>query len=300
MKLPARVPIREVGPRDGLQNEPEFLSTEDKIAWIDRLSATGLGYIEVTSFVSPRWIPALADAAEVSRGIARRPGVVYAALVPNAKGLERALESGIDEVSVFLSASESHNRRNINKSIEQTLPIVAEVAVEALAAGRTVRGYVSTVFGCPYEGSVRLEEVIRVTDALFEIGAGEVSLGDTIGIANPRQVEETLEKLLARYPADRLALHFHDTRGMALANIACSLQIGITRFDTSAGGLGGCPYAPGASGNAVTEDVVHMLAEMGVETGISLPKLIAAAEFVQSKLAKKLPSHSLQAGRSDS
>lgn len=295
MKLPGKAWIREVGPRDGLQNEPEPLGTEDKIEWIDRLSSTGLGYIEATSFVSPRWIPALADAAEVARGIRRRPGVVYAALVPNARGLERALEVGIDEVSVFLSASETHNRSNINKSIAETLPVVAEVFEAARSAGRTVRGYVSTAFGCPYEGKVKLDDVVRVTDFLLENGASEVSLGDTIGVANPRQVEETLEKLLARYPADRLALHFHDTRGMALANIVAALRMGIARFDASTGGLGGCPYAPGASGNVATEDVVHMLSEMGIETGISLPELIGAAAFVQSKLGKRLKSRGLQA-----
>ncbi|MBB6693481.1 hydroxymethylglutaryl-CoA lyase [Cohnella xylanilytica] len=295
MKLPGRAWIREVGPRDGLQNEPEPLGTEDKIAWIDRLSSTGLGYIETTSFVSPRWIPALADAMEVARGLRRRPGVVYAALVPNARGLERALEAGIDEVSVFLSASETHNRSNINKSIAETLPVVAEVSEAARSAGRTVRGYVSTAFGCPYEGKVKLDDVVRVTDFLLENGASEVSLGDTIGVAIPRQVEEALEKLLARYPADRLALHFHDTRGMALANIAGALRMGIARFDASTGGLGGCPYAPGASGNVATEDVVHMLSEMGIETGVSLPELIDAAGFVQSKLGKRLPSRGLQA-----
>lgn len=297
MKLPERVFIREVGPRDGLQNEKALIAAADKIAWIDQLSATGLPYIEVTSFVSPKWIPPLADAEEVAGGIARRQGVVYAALVPNRRGLQRALECRVDEVAVFLSASETHNRANVNQPIDGSLRMVREVASEALEEGKTVRGYVSTVFGCPYEGKVVLDEVVRIVDVLLEHGISEVSLGDTIGVANPRQVEETLELMLARYPAERLALHFHDTRGMALANVLCSLEMGIVKFDSSLGGLGGCPYAAGAAGNVATDDLVHMLSEMGVETGISLPGLLDAAAFIQSKLGRRLESRSLQACR---
>lgn len=295
MKLPEKVLIKEVGPRDGLQNEMLFVPTDHKISWINQLSSTGLTYIEISSFVSPQWIPALADAAAVAKGIDHIPGVTYAALVPNQRGLERALEVSVDEVSVFLSASESHNRKNINKSIDETIQELADVTRGALTARKTVRGYISTVFGCPYEGYVKLEEVIRAVEALLEMGIGEVSLGDTIGVANPRQVAETLDVLLKRYSSDRLALHFHDTRGMALANILVSLEMGIRTFDASVGGLGGCPYAPGAAGNVATDDLVNMLHGMGISTGVDVPRLTAAARFIQEKLGKKLTSRNLQA-----
>ncbi|MCL6616142.1 MAG: hydroxymethylglutaryl-CoA lyase, partial [Anoxybacillus ayderensis] len=254
-----RVTVKEVGPRDGLQNEPTFIQTEDKIAWINQLSQTGLTYIEVTSFVHPKWIPQLADAYEVASRIERVEGVTYAALVPNKKGLEGALAANMDEVAVFMSASETHNRKNINKSIEETYPVLKEVIDEAKRENKTVRGYVSTVFGCPYEGKVSIERVISVSERLFELGIDELSLGDTIGVANPVQVQRTLEQILKRFPAEKIALHFHNTRGMALANVFASLQMGITIFDSSLGGLGGCPYAPGASGNLATDDLVYML-----------------------------------------
>lgn len=294
MNWPASVTIKEVGPRDGLQNEKVFISTEDKIAWINQLSCSGLKHIEITSFVNPKWIPALSDAAAVASGITRMPGVAYTALVPNRQGLERALEANIDEVAVFMSASETHNQKNINKSIEDTFPILKEVMQESLSAGKSSRGYVSTVFGCPYEGIVDIEKVIRVSETLFEMGIGELSLGDTIGVANPKQVQEVLEVLLKRFPADKFALHFHDTRGTALANILVSLDMGITTFDASLGGLGGCPYAPGASGNVATDDFLYMLNSMGIYTGVDQEKLISASRFIQDKVGRPLPSRSLQ------
>ncbi|GMX67445.1 hydroxymethylglutaryl-CoA lyase [Paenibacillus elgii] len=299
MNWPASVTIKEVGPRDGLQNEKVFVSTEDKIAWINQLSGTGMKSIEITSFVNPKWIPALADAAEVAKGIERVPGIVYSALVPNRQGLERALEADVDEAAVFMSASETHNLRNINKSVDATFSVLKEVVQEALSAGKSVRGYVSTVFGCPYEGPVSVDEVIRVSEALFDMGIGELSLGDTIGIANPKQVQGVLNVLLKRFDTGKLALHFHDTRGTALANILVSLDMGITTFDASVGGLGGCPYAPGASGNVASEDLLYMLDTMGIQTGVHPEKLLAAARFIQEKIGRALPSRNLQVGSSD-
>lgn len=299
MNWPANVTIKEVGPRDGLQNEKVFVSSEDKIAWINQLSGTGIKSIEITSFVNPKWIPALADAAEVAKGIERMPGIVYSALVPNRQGLERALEVDVDEAAVFMSASETHNQRNINKSIRVTFPILREVAQEALSAGKSVRGYVSTVFGCPYEGPVSIDEVIRVSETLFEMGIGELSLGDTIGIANPKQVQGVLDILLKRFDAKKLALHFHDTRGTALANILVSMDMGITTFDASVGGLGGCPYAPGASGNVASDDLLYMLDAMGIQTGVNQEKLLSAARFIQEKIGRDLPSRNLQIGSSN-
>ena len=295
MNWPSNVTIKEVGPRDGLQNEKVFIPTEDKITWINHLSQTGLQYIEITSFVNPKWIPALADALSVAKGIHKIPGVTYSALVPNRQGLEQALEANVDETAVFMSASETHNLKNINKSINDTFPILKEVVQDSLAAGKTVRAYISTVFGCPYEGKVEIDRVIPIAERLFEMGINELSLGDTIGVANPKQVQSILEILLKRFPPEKLALHFHDTHGTALANILVSLDMGITTFDSAIGGLGGCPYAPGASGNAATEDVLYMLHQMGINTGINSEKLIAAARFIQDRIGRTLPSHSLQA-----
>lgn len=295
MNWPASVTIKEVGPRDGLQNEKVNLSTKDKITWINQLSHTGLTYIEITSFVNPKWIPALADAIQVAKGIDRLPGITYSALVPNRQGLERALAANVDETAVFMSASETHNQKNINKSISDTYPILKEVVQESLAEGKSVRGYVSTVFGCPYEGHVSTDNVVRVSEHLFEMGIHELSLGDTIGVANPKQVQSVLEILLKRFPAEKLAMHFHDTRGTALANILASLDMGITTFDSSVGGLGGCPYAPGASGNVASEDVLYMLNQMGIETGIDQEKLLTSARYIQEKMGRSLPSHNLQA-----
>jgi hydroxymethylglutaryl-CoA lyase len=293
-KWPKQVTIKEVGPRDGLQNEKTAISTEDKIAWINQLSKTGLTYIEITSFVHPKWIPQLSDALEVATRIERAPGVTYAALVPNQKGLEKALTAQVDEVAVFMSASETHNRKNINKSIEETFPVLEEVVRAAKQEGKTVRGYVSTVFGCPYEGNVSVEQVIRVSERLFDMGIDELSLGDTIGVATPKQVQELLAIVLKRFPKEKLAMHFHDTRGTALANILISLEMGITTFDSSLGGLGGCPYAPGASGNVATDDLVYMLHGMDIATGIDVGRLMEAALFIQEKIGRPLSSRYLQ------
>ncbi|CAN2251334.1 hydroxymethylglutaryl-CoA lyase [Bacillus vallismortis] len=300
MSYPKKVTIKEVGPRDGLQNEPVWIATEDKITWVNQLSRTGLSYIEITSFVHPKWIPALRDAIDVAKGIDRVKEVTYAALVPNQKGLENALEGGIDEACVFMSVSETHNRKNINKSTSETLHILKQVNDDAIKANLTTRAYLSTVFGCPYEKDVPIEQVIRLSEALFEFGISELSLGDTIGAANPAQVETVLEALLARFSANQLALHFHDTRGTALANMVTALQMGITVFDGSAGGLGGCPYAPGSSGNAATEDIVYMLEHMGIKTNVKLDKLLSAAKWIEEKMGKQLPSRNLQVFKSSS
>ncbi|BEV37521.1 hydroxymethylglutaryl-CoA lyase [Bacillus stercoris] len=298
MSYPKKVTIKEVGPRDGLQNESAWIETKDKITWINQLSRTGLSYIEITSFVHPKWIPALRDAIDVAKGIDREKGVTYAALVPNQKGLENALEGGINEACVFMSASETHNRKNINKSTSETLRVLKQVNNDAKKANLTTRAYLSTVFGCPYEKDVPIEQVIRLSEALFEFGISELSLGDTIGAANPAQVETVLEALLARFPANQIALHFHDTRGTALANMVTALQMGITVFDGSAGGLGGCPYAPGSSGNAATEDIVYMLEQMGIKTNVKLEKLLSAAKLIEEKMGKQLPSRNLQVFKS--
>lgn len=297
MKLPKSVTIKEVGPRDGLQNEKHLVATADKISWIDSLSGSGLGYIEASSFVHPKWIPQLADAHDVLTGIDRNPAVTYAALVPNIKGLDRALDSNVDEISVFMSASEGHNQRNINKSIIETYPILGEVVKEAKMAGKTVRGYISTVIACPFDGPVAPIEVRKVADHLFAMGIEELSLGDTIGVAVPTQVECLLEELLPHFGTERLALHFHDTRGTALANIVKSLEMGITVFDSSLGGLGGCPYAKGATGNVATEDLLYMLHEMGIETGIDLDSILNSAQFIERKLGKKLNSRQMEIKR---
>lgn len=293
-RFPKSVSIREVGPRDGLQNESKFIPTDEKIQWINHLSNSGLNYIEVTSFVNPTWIPALSDAEYVAKHIKKNPNVTYAALVPNTKGLFRALESGIDEVAVFISASETHNKKNINKTISETEIVLSEVVKESISNKKTIRGYISTVFGCPYEGNIETDQVIRLADSLFEMGINELSLGDTIGIANPVQVKQVLEQLLKRYPADSIAMHFHNTRGTALANALASLEMGISKFDSSLGGLGGCPYAPGASGNLATDDLNYMLTNMGIETNIDPKKLNAAALYIQSKLQKPLDSYSVK------
>lgn len=293
-RFPKSVSIREVGPRDGLQNESKFIPTDEKIQWINHLSNSGLNYIEVTSFVNPTWIPALSDAEYVAKHIKKNPNVTYAALVPNTKGLFRALESGIDEVAVFISASETHNKKNINKTISETEIVLSEVVKESISNKKTIRGYISTVFGCPYEGNIETDQVIRLADSLFEMGINELSLGDTIGIANPVQVKQVLEQLLKRYPADSIAMHFHNTRGTALANALASLEMGISKFDSSLGGLGGCPYAPGASGNLATDDLNYMLTNMGIETNIDPKKLNAAALYIQSKLQMPLDSYSVK------
>lgn len=290
-----RVQIVEVGPRDGLQNESAIVPAAAKIVLIHKLMAAGLKRIEASSFVNPKWIPQLADADEVLQGINRSQEVTLSALVPNVRGLERARQCGLTEIALFMSASETHNQKNINKRIEDTYPILREVAQEALALGMKVRGYVSTVFGCPYEGNVPLDNSRRVTESLLEMGVYEISLGDTIGVATPKQVHEVFGELVKDVTNERLAAHFHDTRGTGLANVAAALEEGIRIFDSSIGGLGGCPYAPGAAGNISTEDLVYMLHGMDYETGIDLEKLIEAGAYIGQQLGKELPSKVLRA-----
>lgn len=297
MSLPARVTVVEVGPRDGLQNEPGRIAADDKIAFIERLAAAGETAIEAASFVDPRWVPQMADAERVMTGLERRPGVRYPALVPNVAGLDRALAAGVTEVAVFAAASETFSLRNINKTIDQSLDVYREVAARAIAAGVRVRGYVSTAFGCPFEGAVAPASVARVAAALVEMGAFEVAVSDTIGIAHPGQVPRVIAAVASRVPLARLALHFHDTRGTALANVLTALGLGIAVFDASAGGLGGCPYAPGATGNLATEDLVYMLHGLDIDTGIDLPALLEASAFIESRLGYPLPSRYYRASR---
>ena len=292
------VTIVEVGPRDGLQNEKAAVSTADKIEFIYRLSAAGLPAIEVSAFVSPKWVPQMADVSAVFAGIARRPGTRYSALVPNLTGLERALQAGVTDVAVFAAASETFSRKNINQGIEESLAGYKVVTERALAAGLRVRGYLSTAFGCPYEGAVPVAKVIDITERLLATGVFEVSVSDTIGIAHPGQVRQVLEALVSRVPANRLALHFHDTRGTALANVLAALPYGVTTFDASAGGLGGCPYAPGAAGNLATEDLIYMLDGLGIKTDVSLEGVVEASAFIAERLDHRLTSKYFQAGRS--
>ncbi len=295
MKLPERVKIYEVGPRDGLQNESRHVPTADKIRFIDGLVDAGLTQIEITSFVSPKWIPQLADALEVARGVRSSPNVTMSALVPNRRGLDAALSVGMREVAVFLSASETHNKKNVNKTIADTLVAFAEVVGPAREAGVKVRAYVSTVFGCPYEGEVDPQRTVELMRALVGMGVYQVSLGDTIGVANPAQVERVLGLVLAENAAETVAVHFHDTQGTALANCVQALQQGITTIDSSVGGLGGCPYAPGASGNLATDDVVAMLHAMGIATGIDLDKLVECSRQAAAFVGHELPSKYLKA-----
>jgi hydroxymethylglutaryl-CoA lyase len=285
----------EVGLRDGLQNERAVIPVEQKRNLVERLIRAGIRHLEVTSFVHPKWIPQLADADELAGSLPVHEDVVYRALVPNRRGLDRALKTPVHEYAVFMSASETHNRKNINKSIDETFPVLAEVVEEATRHGKPVRGYVSTVFGCPYEGEVPVRQVIKVCEALFEMGVYEVSLGDTIGVATPTQVREVLRELLRHFPAKRLAGHFHDTRGTGLVNAWVALEEGITTLDSSFGGLGGCPYAPGASGNLATEELVYMLNGMGVDTGIDLDLLCEAGLVAEKLLGRPLPSRVLRA-----
>ncbi|MCX5744864.1 MAG: hydroxymethylglutaryl-CoA lyase [Proteobacteria bacterium] len=295
MKLPAAVTIYEVGPRDGLQNEARQVPTSDKIRFIDALVAAGIRDIEITSFVSPKWIPQLADAAEVSRGVARPTGVRMSALVPNRRGLDTALASGMKEIAVFMSASETHNKKNVNRTIRETLAAFDEVVPHALAQKVSVRAYLSTCFGCPYEGDVDPDRVVEIVERLRDLGVYQVSVSDTIGVANPAQTEDVLSRVIAKVPLEHIAVHFHDTQGTALANCFVALTLGVTTIDAAAGGLGGCPYAPGASGNLATEDVVAMLHGMGVTTGIDLDKLTEASRTAATFVGHELPSKYLKA-----
>lgn len=278
------VTVVEVGPRDGLQNEAATVSTADKIAFVDRLSAAGLPVIEVSAFVSPKWVPQMADAADVFSGIVRRPGVRYTALVPNVAGLERAVASEVSEIAIFASSTEAFSRKNINQTIDEAMRTYADVSARALRAGLRVRAYLSTAFGCPYEGQVSERTVAALVTRLLELGVFEVAVSDTIGVATPGDVARVLDAVLADIPADRIALHFHDTRRTALANVLTALLYGIKTFDASAGGLGGCPYAPGAAGNLATEDLIYMLDGMGIVTGVSLAALRHASSTLLTKL----------------
>jgi len=293
--LPVRVKICEMGPRDGLQNEPGVVATADKIRFVDLLSAAGLPLIETTSFVRPNAIPQLTDAEAVMAGIARRPGVTYLCLAPNLRGLERARAAGARAVAVFTAASESFTRRNINMTIDESLATFREVVRAARGEGMWVRGYVSTAFGCPYEGDVPLENVVRVTLALADMGVDEISIGDTIGVGTPNQVVEIAGALQTQMPVERLAMHFHDTRGTALANVVAALQMNVEIFDSSSGGLGGCPYAPGATGNLATEDLLYMLHGMGIETGVDLAQVRAASRFMAGVLGRDVTSRAFRA-----
>jgi hydroxymethylglutaryl-CoA lyase len=285
--FPARVRIVEVSPRDGLQNERITIAVEKKIALIEALSAAGIRAVECGSFVSPRRVPQMADTAQVLAGIRRVPGVSYSALVPNLQGLEAANASGIDEIALFAAASESFSRHNINCSIEESLARLREVALEAAARGIRLRGYVSCVLGCPYEGEIVPAAVARVARELIGMGCYEISLGDTIGTGTPLKTQALIRTLAGEIPIDRLAVHFHDTYGQALANIFAALELGVAVVDTSVAGLGGCPYAPGAAGNVATEDVVYMLDGMGIETGIDLKKLAAAGRMILAALGRE-------------
>ncbi len=293
--VPPRVTIVEVGPRDGLQNEKGLVPTATKIAFVDALSAAGHAVIEVSAFVSPKWVPQMADAADVFAGITRRDGVRYTALVPNMAGLARAQAAGATEVAIFAAASETFSRRNINQTIDESLATYAAVCDAARAGGLRVRGYLSTCFGCPFEGHVPPARVAEIAARLLEMGVFEVVVSDTIGVAHPAQVFEVLDAVTARVPLAQVALHLHDTRGTALANVLAGLQYGVTTFDSAAGGLGGCPYAPGASGNLATEDLLYMLDGLGIETGVSLAGIVAASGVLREAIDHPLPSRYLQA-----
>lgn len=294
-RLPDSIKIVEVGPRDGLQNEAEQVPTEDKIALIESLAKSGLKAIEVTAFVSPRWIPQMSDATQVCAGLKLPPDITTSALVPNLKGLEAAQAAGLKEIAVFMSATETHSKKNINKSISEAVETLTPVVQAAKAQGMRVRGYLSVVFACPYEGKTRPEEVVRLSERLFEMGIDELSLGDTIGAATPKRVIDLLKLVGSDRDKERMALHFHDTRGTALANVVAGLDYGITIFDASIGGMGGCPYAPGAAGNLATEDLVYMLNDMGIRTGVDLDKLVDAGEMAQKLVKRQLPGRYLQA-----
>ncbi|MEH3143903.1 MAG: hydroxymethylglutaryl-CoA lyase [Methylobacterium frigidaeris] len=284
--MPHAVKLVEVGPRDGLQNEARPVATADKLEFIERLARSGLRIIEVAAFVSPKWVPQMADHTEVLRQVRRHPGVRYPVLVPNVRGFEAALAAGAEEVAVFGAASEMFSQRNINCSIAESLERFRPVLEAALAHGVRVRGYVSCVLGCPYQGAVKPERVAEVARELFAMGCHEISLGDTIGAGTPGRTKAMLDSVARHVPLSRIAGHYHDTYGQALANIYASLEVGVTVFDTSVAGLGGCPYAPGASGNVATEDVVYMLDGLGIETGVDLGRLCEAGAFICDRLSK--------------
>ena len=293
--LPRQVTLVEVGPRDGLQNEAAFVPTPAKIALVNRLADAGHTRIEVSAFVSAKWVPQMADAAQVFAGITRRPGVRYTALVPNLHGLSRAREARVDELAVFPAASETFSKRNINQTIDEAIVNAKRICDEARGAGLRVRAYLSTSFGCPFEGAVTPARVAELTARLIDLGAYEVALSDTIGIAHPRQVSDVLYEVTKRVPAGHLALHFHDTRGTALVNVYAGLEAGVSTFDASAGGLGGCPYAPGATGNLATEDLVYLLDGLGMTTGTRLEAIAGASRAIEPHVGHALPSRVFRA-----
>ena len=295
MRLPRRVTVVEVGPRDGVQNEKATIAPADKIAFVNQLTDAGHAVIEVSAFVSPKWVPQMADASDVFAGIRRKPGVRYTALVPNRAGLERAIAAGVNEVAIFAAASETFSRRNINQSIDESLATYRTVVDEAKSAGLRVRAYLSTCFSCPFEGPIAPARVADIASRLSDMGAFEVAVSDTIGAATPGDVLRVLGAVGERLPPEQVALHFHDTRGTALANVLAGLDHGVTTFDSSAGGLGGCPYAPGAAGNLATEDLLYMLNGLGIETGVSIDAVAEASRFIETKLDHPLPSRFLRA-----
>jgi len=294
--LPSRVSVYEVSPRDGLQNESAQVATHAKVRLIEALVDSGIRRIEVGSFVAPKWVPQMADADEVCRMIERREGVTYSGLCPNARGLERAVAARVDEIAVFVSASETHNSKNVNKTIAQTLKAFERVIRPAVDQGLRVRGYVSTLWGCPYEGEVDPKRGLDLAKHLLGEGCYQVSLGDTIGVGTPIQTQRILSLFAAEIPLEQIALHLHDTRGTALANVLVGLGAGITTFDASVAGLGGCPYAPGAAGNLATEDLVYTLHGMGIETGIDLDKLWQAGQVAEAIVGRELPGKVHRAG----
>ncbi|MCW2566347.1 MAG: pyruvate carboxyltransferase [Mycobacterium sp.] len=294
-RFPAQVSLREVGPRDGLQNEAP-VPTADKIALLDALGQTGVRRIEAVSFVHPRAIPQMADADEVWAGAKRNPDVAYSALVPNARGAERAVAAGFRELEVVVSASDTHNRKNLNRSTAESLDGIAQLIGTVHAAGGTVEVIVATSFGCPYEGDIPVPRVVSVVDSAVAAGADRVAFGDTTGMGTPTRVTALVDAVRSRHPDIPMLLHFHNTRGTALANVLAALQLGVTEFDASVGGLGGCPYAPGASGNLASEELVHMLEDMGIDTGVDLGALLEAARLAERIVGRELPSAVLRAG----
>jgi hydroxymethylglutaryl-CoA lyase len=297
MKLPSQVTVVDVAPRDGLQNEHAKITTAQKVTLVNLLSEAGVPVIEAGAFVSLKWVPQMADTAGVLALIDRRPGTRYPVLVPNLRGLERALASGAGEIAVLAAASETFSRRNINQSIDESFVTMAAVCERASQTGVRVRGYLSTCFGCPYEGDVPVERVGQLTRALLDLGVFEVALSDTTGVAHPGQVWQVLDAVTRHASLSKIALHFHDTRGTALSNVLAGLQAGVTTYDASCGGLGGCPYAPGASGNLATEDLVYMLNGLDINTGIDLDRLLAASTFASTRIEHPLPSRYFQASR---
>ncbi|MGZ9713362.1 hydroxymethylglutaryl-CoA lyase [Glaciimonas sp. GNP009] len=292
-----RLIVQEVAPRDGLQIEPRWVSTDNKVALIDQLSGAGFSRIEAGSFVSPKAIPALRDGEEVFARIRRQPGVVYVALIPNRKGAERAIHAGVDELNLVMSASQTHNRANMRMRCEESLAAFGDVVALAAGTGLSLNGTIATTFGCPFEGKIDEDRVMGFVEQYLEMGIGAITLADTTGMANPRQVARLVERVLRTLPSSALTLHFHNTRGLGLANVLAAYEVGARRFDSALGGLGGCPFAPGASGNICTEDLVNLCEEIGIETGIDLPNLIAMSRQLPALLGHEVPGQVAKAGR---